>query len=282
MSDEASVEQRATQMGWVPKDQWRRDPAQWVDAGEFVRRGEQILPILQAREQRTSQENQQLRQELERQRAAFNELQGSVSELTKFNQQVAIERAKGEKKTLLGEIADAKRSNDVERETNLQDQLNQANEKIRLLEAKKTETPPQQQQQKDPNSDPVFVSWRQENSWYGTDIRRTGLANAVAIELRQNPETANLSQRDFLNRVAEEVSKTLDGNGRRNGAARVEGGQPSGQGGGSNSGIKTYADLPQDAKDACDRQGKKLIGPNKAFKTDAEWQKHYANQYFSE
>jgi hypothetical protein len=40
----------ATGMGWVPKDKFRGNPDLWKPAAEFVRRGREILPIVQKRE----------------------------------------------------------------------------------------------------------------------------------------------------------------------------------------------------------------------------------------
>jgi len=38
--------------------------------------------------------------------------------------------------------------------------------------------------------------------------------------------------------------------------------------------------LPADAKTVCDQQAKKLVGPGRAFKDEAAWRSHYAEQYF--
>lgn len=37
----------ATGMGWVPKDRFKGNPDLWRPAGEFVRRGREVLPIVQ-------------------------------------------------------------------------------------------------------------------------------------------------------------------------------------------------------------------------------------------
>ena len=50
------TESRARAMGWVPKDQFRGPAENWRDAGEFVRRGEEELPILRERLRSTTRE----------------------------------------------------------------------------------------------------------------------------------------------------------------------------------------------------------------------------------
>ena len=51
MSD-PTLEDRAAQMGWVPVDKFRGDPAHWVDAETFVKKGEEVMPILRANNRR--------------------------------------------------------------------------------------------------------------------------------------------------------------------------------------------------------------------------------------
>lgn len=271
-----SIEQRATEMGWVPKDQWRGDPAHWADAGEYVRRGEQIVPILQSRERKTSQENQTLRSELQQMRQILQANQETIQALTEFNSADRLERAKTKKEQIISAITAARQENDVERETRLQDQLSQTNEAIRKAEEKPAQRQQQQPQQQDPNNDPVFREWRSQNSWFGTDQERTALAGGVAANLRaQNP---NMPQKEFLEQVAARVSQVFDTNNRRAAPARV-GGSGNGNGGSASAG-KRYEDLPVAEKEACERFSKRVVGEGRAYKTQADWQKAYAAKYF--
>ena len=45
VSTEPSVEDRARADGWVAKEDYKGDPAKWVDAGEYIRRGELFAKI---------------------------------------------------------------------------------------------------------------------------------------------------------------------------------------------------------------------------------------------
>ena len=66
------------------------------------------------------------------------------------------------------------------------------------------------------------------------------------------------------------------------GTDKVQGGRgPSGGGGGSGGRQKTYADLPADAKAACDSYASKLVGPGRAHKDLASWQAQYAKDFFA-
>lgn len=43
-----TIEERAEQMGWKPKDIYKGDPENWTDAEKFVQRGEEELPLLRS------------------------------------------------------------------------------------------------------------------------------------------------------------------------------------------------------------------------------------------
>ena len=45
---------------------------------------------------------------------------------------------------------------------------------------------------------------------------------------------------------------------------------------------KSYADLPPEAKAACEDQARKLVGDGRAFKDTASWRKYYAEVFFSQ
>lgn len=53
--DEISVEARARTMGWKPKEQFRGDPRQHIDAAAFIEKGERELPILRDQNRRMSE-----------------------------------------------------------------------------------------------------------------------------------------------------------------------------------------------------------------------------------
>jgi hypothetical protein len=46
------------------------------------------------------------------------------------------------------------------------------------------------------------------------------------------------------------------------------------------SGKRTFADLPPEAKEACDRQSKKLVGESRAFKDLASWRSYYTDLFY--
>jgi hypothetical protein len=100
-------------------------------------------------------------------------------------------------------------------------------------------------------------------------------ANGIAQQLRADPANDGLTQRAFYDKVLEVMEEQTRGTP----VSKVSGGRSSQAPAGSGS--KTYASLPADAKEACDRQGKRLVGQGKAFKDVAAWQSHYAKLYYA-
>lgn len=61
----------AKEYGWVPQDQFKGDPDKWRPAEEFVRRGEEILPIVRKQNERLASEVKELRETNERMSRMF-------------------------------------------------------------------------------------------------------------------------------------------------------------------------------------------------------------------
>jgi len=62
--------------------------------------------------------------------------------------------------------------------------------------------------------------------------------------------------------------------GARNGGGD-EGGAPASRRG------QSYANMPADARRACDDDARRFVGATKRFKTEAEWRSNYAQIYFN-
>lgn len=275
------IEARAREMGWQPKDQFKGPEERWVDAETFIQRGEEIMPILQANNRKLSNELQGLRQLSAQQAEALRQANESIEELKTFNAEIAASRAKTRRTELMAEIRKAREDENVE----LEDELTQELATLRAPPPvrKATGTAPAGTAAGDPAAlNPEWKEWVEENTWFGRDQMRTDLATVIGRRLRSDPQYAGVTGKAFLQEVAKQVEATLGSGGvQRNGQAKVEGGaRGSSAGGGGSPAGKSYADLPADAKEACERQGKRLVGENRAFKTVEAWRKHYVSKYF--
>lgn len=301
-SHNEEVQQRAREMGWTPREQWRGNPEGWIDATEYVRRGEQVMPILQANLRKTEAELAALRRKDQQREAALQAATESIQVLTNLSTEQSRQAAKEKRRELLRQQAAARTAGDADTEIDLGEQIADVTAQINAAPVGEGgETKPngkgkvikpaattQQPPANDPINDPEYQAWAGANPWFGVDRRKTAMATAIGQEIRENPEFAGLVGKAFFDRVTMELNKVFTP-ARSNGGNKVEGGTNNGavNSAAADEGItgaargKSFADLPQDAKDACERQSKWVVGEGRAFKDMAAWRKHYINIYFN-
>jgi len=282
MNEVAEVETRALAMGWQPKEQFKGDPSKWRPAEEYVQRGEELLPIVQASERRLRQENQQLTGKLTTLETQLKAASESIDALKEFNTEATRRAAKQERESLVRALAEARRSGDTETEVALTDQLEEQRAAIRTAEAAPVTKAAPTTSAATPH--PEWAGWVAENSWFNStdpgDRRRASITAAISNELRADPANSSLQGRAFWDKAAAEADRILGG-GRREAPDKVNGSRTTGNAGGSTGG-KSYADLPSDAKQACEAQAKRLVGDNRAYKNIDAWRKRYTELYFEE
>lgn len=271
MSDDNSVEAEARLMGWVPKEEFRGSEDIWVDADSFVEKGRHITPILRKNNERLLSELGAMKEQNAKLNTAVSELTESMEALKEFHAESTKAQVARARSDILAELKAAKEEGDIDREVAAQSDLSEfdAAGKAVKAPAKKEESVTQTQE-----ITPEFKIWNKENPWFGTDLAKTGMAQGIAQQMRN--EGSALVGREFLDAVTEAVEAKLGGTKKK--VDKVEGSR--GGGGGGSSGGSSYADLPADARAACDKQASKFVGENKVYKTVKEWNAFYADQYF--
>jgi len=284
----AALVTEATSMGWSPLEGWRGDPEKWIDAETFVARGREVLPILRANNKHLQAKVDTLSGQLDKVTEQLTSSQDAIEALKEFNSAATLQEAERTKSDLVASLKQARTDGDVDTEITLREQIDEVSEVIKASKIDEEAGKPKPKsngEDKGPKISPetkaAFEAWQAKNTWFGTDVRRTRLATAISDELRADPANAALLGEAFMDKVAEEVEKTIGGsNGSRTNTDKVEGSR--GGSGGRSSGGKSYADLPADAKEACSYYSKRLVGEGRAYKTEAEWQKAYTTKYFAE
>lgn len=279
---------RAKEMGWCPKDEWRGNPEHWVDADVFIEKGETLMPLLKANNRRLTQELQATRGQLSKAEQIIAANTEAIEELKRFNSQSLRQQAQAQKKELTEAIVEARREGNVQEELELAERLTETTKVLKETEnqpvrKKKEASASNEPSAEDVTNHPDFKAWTAENTWFGKDKRKSNLAMAIAAEMREDPQYSGMIGKSFLDAVTAEVEATLGGGRER--TSRVEGGAGNGSSNGTGSGGKTgkaYANLPADAKAACDKQASRLVGEGRAYKTQDEWRKAYAAKYFEE
>lgn len=273
-SDEQLAE--AKSLGWAPKEAWRGAPEKWVDADAYLERGLGIHHVRSNLEQERTARTQ-LEARLAETEGAVRAANAALAALEESADANAKAQAEAAKQELINELAEAHKDGDHALAATLT---------AKLAEVNVATAAPTKEKEKPPvvNQVPEAVKaelqqWSRDNAEFLKDKRRVALSNVIAEELRASGDRT--VGKAFMDKVVENVEKEI-GASSRNGHRKVEGGgggESAGGGGGGGTG-KTYADLPADAKAACDRQGARLVGAGKAHKDINSWRASYVRQYF--
>jgi len=242
------TQKEARIFGWVPKEEFRGSEDDWVDAEVFVKRGKEINPILR-------KNNELLMKKLDEKAKEIDSIKASVEEFKKF-QKESFERKTAEYDVQIAQLKSQKREAIAEGNGDLvvdiDDQLDSLKEAQReAKEASKAKPEPEQPAQVSIPDDPELQSWLNKNNWFGNDIEMTELANTLGSSVRK--QFPHLASRAFLEKLDDKIREYMPskflGN-KAKGSAVDSSGSVRGSG---SSGKKSYDNLPDDAKQACDR-----------------------------
>lgn len=218
-------EAEAKAMGWTPKDDFKGDDKRWIDAETFVKRGEEMMPILKAQNKKLRQDMDDLKRQMKKAADHF-----SKAEERAFQKALAEIDRKHAEAVEVGDVAGARKAVVEMREL----------EKDFSSEVPAAAEPTDQKQ-----IAAEFQAWVEANDWYGADDAKTRYADLQAGLMGPAEEWPQGRKAWFA-----EIEKKVDAKF----AARppvvnaAPGARPAGK-----STSRTYADLPPDAKKLCDK-----------------------------
>lgn len=192
------VEQEAISQGWVPKDDFEGDPDRYIDAPEFVRRGELFGKI------------EQQSKTLKQQAKAIEALALHNSKVEKAAYTRARQELLAEKKTALAE-------GDVDKVVEIDERLDFVKEQQKTIDATRVKAIEEEV------IHPEMQQWQQKNTWYGTTRAMTLWADERGIELSHSGKTP----KQVLDQIEQEVKKEFPSkftNPNREKVGAVEGG----------------------------------------------------------
>lgn len=286
MSEETLVESTATEevqakaekLGWIPPSRFKGDPERFIDAEDYIERGETILPIVKETNKRLERELENTRAESAKLAESLKKAQDAIDQIEERHSvatQKAVEKAREDLKIQLAAASEAGDHAGVAEITSKMVDLIKAEDSAK--EEKDVKVPDKVDTfvpQKD------LLEWNAENPWFGKNTRKTALALGIAQELREGGETS--TGKTFFDKVTVELNKEL-GITEDSRTDKVEGARGgAGDTRQSGGGKKSFASLPAEAKAACDADARNFVGPNKKYKTQAEWRSRYAELYFQE
>lgn len=287
--DRSTPEQqtRARDMGWRPLSEWRGDPQAWRPADEFLRRGEEVLPIVRSRAQRAEAEVATLRDRMAERDRDFED---RLRRLDRVSQVALQNQAQQIGQYYQAQMREAVRRGDEEGwdALNRQYATEIGNLQTRAAEAYQTPTPEQQPQPKPvpPEIDRAVRGWVSEREWWNRDQAMTKEAIDYHGYLLEKKPWLNVEdnlaavekhlEREFPDRFRKPAAPT-NGNGQRqppNHAPAMESGtrQPAGAGR-----TKGWNELPPEAKKA----GERFIS-QELYTNDAKGRAEYAAEYWSQ
>jgi len=171
----SKAEEEARAQGWVPKEEFNGDEHKWVDAGEFLRRGELFGKI-----ESQNKELRAIRETL----AQFKNHHEKVQEAA---YKKAVEDLKAKKKEALLD-------NDADLVIEVDEQLQDVKAQQKALQAQAQRPEPQQEH-------PEFVAFKQKNAWYDNSRPMRAWADVRGLELAQEGKSPS----EVLRQVEREV-----------------------------------------------------------------------------
>ncbi len=248
----------ARNQGWAPKEQWRGDPDRWVDADEYLERGAHNNAILRER-------NEQLLKELQSTRDEVKQSVREFGKATRAAEERAYQRAKEELKT---RERDAVLTGDSETWEKIQAEKELLDRDFREFETKTAVTEPPAQPATNPDEDPAFVAWHADNGWYNNDVDATLYANEAALIIGRKYPQGQPPPRAFYDEIAQHVRKRFPEKFRNTARDNPGAVQGASHATGKRSGGKSYADLPPEAKQYCDKYVKQGLMSKEEYVKD--------------
>lgn len=212
----SATEATAREQGWTPKEQFRGDPSDWIDADEYVKRGDPRYLRKQL-----GQTERQLRK-LEQQRTA-DQVQFD-KRLEKMESLNKVQRRK-----MYAEIENARRAAVAVGDTEEYDRQNEMEAQLYQAEQDAGKEPAKEESAKAEKPHPDVEKWVSENPWFIKSPMLNKAAEGIHLQLLDDDPGLTIAENlaktraEVIKRFPDKFSKAPPA--RANGHSAVEGGQ---------------------------------------------------------
>lgn len=161
------IEGKARSQGWVPQEEWRGDPEKWRPADEFVKRGEELLPVALERSRAAERKAQELEARLAARERESEEKLARIERLS-------ISAVQRQRDSLEAAYRNAQReavnSGDVQRFDQLErDKAAAISDFDKQFQETRQPAHPQGQPALPPDIERQVSAWVQQNEWFNRD-----------------------------------------------------------------------------------------------------------------
>lgn len=174
------VEEKARSQGWRPQEEWDGDPTEWVDAKEFVFRGELMDRIRQQSSKINNFEKEN------------KEIKEALKILGEHNKKIAEQEYQKALADLKRQKKEALEDDDYDTVVDIDERMSELKTSKEELDAEKEEATPDTSTEEAENKIPEPVqNWLQSdsNKWYHDDPVMRGAADNVYLQhLQFNPD----------------------------------------------------------------------------------------------
>lgn len=286
------TEKRARDMGWVPENEWRGEPPRngFVSAEDFLKRGEEVLPIIRTQLKRSEDERRRQADEIAQMKREHGETIKRLERMSTValqQQRSQIEAQYAARKEAAVEVGDKEGYRQIVKEEK---------EAIKTMDERLAE--PKDEKGKKPNGDvPAHVKqtldgWMDENRWFNSNDEMKSWAVGYHGQLLK--DKPGLSLRENLELVSQRARKlfpdafdlssgdTTDDDPPRRRGSPVEGGTRTPNGTGRSLAGKLPADAKAQASKFIREDGLFLEKGETAEKDFNKALERYAAQYFED
>lgn len=254
-SQPSESEAKARRLGWVPQDEWSGPAEKWRDADTFIRKGEEIHGYLKA-------DLDKLQNTLTQKDREIAEIRATMDEFRKFHNETesrAYKRAIDELKQLKVEAIEQGDGGKVVEIDEKLDQLKEAQKTPKVESVKQAERVNQE-----------YLDWLPDNKWYTQDPELQEMADDIGeLVKKSNP---NLIGKGFLEEVTKRVKRLAPEKFENpNRSASTVSSSSDGRQPPTGKKKKSYENLPQEAKQACDRFVKQKLMTREQYVNEFDW-----------
>ena len=249
-----AIENRARIQGWVPKEDFRGDPSLWRPADEFVRRADEMMPILKS-------VNRKLESQVGTLTKKLTDTQGMIEKMVK----VQSKYSEDSYNTAIADIKTQKLKAVEDGNIDMYQRLEAREALISKPESVHVDPKPNENHME--SMHPDVQQWVNDNStWFGKDPELTDYAVYLGEQLKNSKDPSAMpgNEAQFCQKVKERVQKTFPhkfANPNQN-ITTIDESSTRGVTPPSKTG-KTWNDLPQDARQHCSRLLQEIPGYTK-------------------